>query len=357
MNKDRPDISVIVPVYNAEQFLPHCLDSILRQTGPSLETIVVDDGSTDQSGAICDLYAAQDARISVMHVENGGVARARNLAMDVARGRFLAFVDADDYLEPEAFARLMHVQLETGAEMVRGYLRTISESGLPQDNPPSMFGKPRRGILYIDESESPHRICFLGSLSTSIIDREVVEQNGIRCREDMRMASDSMMTIALAEVVKKYAYIDDILYNYRKTEFSITRAYTVGKSKKLRCSLTMLQALRNSLLRQFSAAMVDSLIANIYINYVLILAVSYGADSLLNPEQDLSPKFGELVDDTLTRRLIRHYDMPSSPNRSRVLPWLVQFRLRRLLMWACKRRAAKRYAKDLAAVAAGRQYY
>ncbi len=91
-------VSVIVPVYNVAKYLPRCIDSILSQTYSNLEIILVDDGSTDESGAICDKYAKTDTRIQVLHKENGGQSSARNKGLDIASGEFIAFVDADDWV-------------------------------------------------------------------------------------------------------------------------------------------------------------------------------------------------------------------------------------------------------------------
>ena len=97
-----PMISVIVPVYNAEKYLKECIRSILNQTIQNLELILVNDGSTDGSGYICDEYINKDNRIKVIHKENGGVSSARNMGISEATGEYFTFVDSDDYLEPNA---------------------------------------------------------------------------------------------------------------------------------------------------------------------------------------------------------------------------------------------------------------
>lgn len=94
-----PTISVIVPVYNTEKYLRRCIDSVLAQTYADFELLLIDDGSKDKSGEICDEYAQKDARVRVFHKENGGVSSARNLGLDNARGEWVAFVDSDDYIE------------------------------------------------------------------------------------------------------------------------------------------------------------------------------------------------------------------------------------------------------------------
>ena len=102
-----PKISVIVPVYNVEQYLPRCIDSILDQTFTDFELLLIDDGSKDKSGEICDNYAKKDSRIRVFHKENGGVSSARNLGLYNAKGKYIAFIDADDWVENE-YLRIMY---------------------------------------------------------------------------------------------------------------------------------------------------------------------------------------------------------------------------------------------------------
>lgn len=111
-------ISVIVPVYNVEPYLRKCLDSILAQTYRDLEILVIDDGSKDESGAICDEYAEKDNRIRVFHTENKGLSCARNLGLDNAKGDWIGFVDSDDWIEPDMYEALMRKAEETGVDIV-----------------------------------------------------------------------------------------------------------------------------------------------------------------------------------------------------------------------------------------------
>lgn len=111
-------ISVIVPVYNVEKFLARCVDSILSQTYEDLEVILVDDGAKDASGRICDEYAEKDSRVKVIHKENGGLSSARNAGIDAATGTYLAFVDSDDWIEPEAYQHMLGLMKKYGAKLV-----------------------------------------------------------------------------------------------------------------------------------------------------------------------------------------------------------------------------------------------
>ena len=128
--KTSPTISVIIPVYNAEKYLRRCIDSVLAQTYKDFELLLIDDGSKDSSGAICDEYAAQDARVRVFHKENGGVSSARNVGLDHAQGEWITFVDSDDYIE-ENFLKSFEGNLD--ADLVVGNMVICEDCKLPKN--------------------------------------------------------------------------------------------------------------------------------------------------------------------------------------------------------------------------------
>ena len=111
-------ISVIVPVYNVESYLPRCVDSICNQTYRNLEIILVDDGATDSSGRICDDYASRDPRVRVIHKANGGLSSARNAGLDVAQGEYISFIDSDDWIAPDTYDQMLALALEEQVKLV-----------------------------------------------------------------------------------------------------------------------------------------------------------------------------------------------------------------------------------------------
>lgn len=132
ISKNEPLISVIVPVYNVEKYLGRCVDSIINQTYTNLEIILVDDGSTDDSRKICDEYAEKDGRIKVIHKSNGGQGSARNMALDIAKGQYIGFVDSDDWLEPDMYEYLYHAIKDNFADIsVCGTYRTKNSMVIP----------------------------------------------------------------------------------------------------------------------------------------------------------------------------------------------------------------------------------
>src|SRR5690606_27364966 len=122
-----PKVSVIIPVYNAEKYLRECLDSVLAQTFTDFEVLLINDGSTDASGKICDEYAEKDSRIKVFHKENGGVSSARNLGLDNAKGEWISFVDSDDTIEQETLATLANEVKDLDIDgVIFGYKKLIN---------------------------------------------------------------------------------------------------------------------------------------------------------------------------------------------------------------------------------------
>lgn len=130
-------ISVIVPCYNVEQYLPKCIDSILNQTYKNLEVWLVDDGSPDRCGEICDEYAKMDARIKVIHKKNGGLADARNVALDVMTGEYVVCVDSDDYISPTHIEGLYNLIEKYGADVSVNTFCAFYEGSSPNPSPKS----------------------------------------------------------------------------------------------------------------------------------------------------------------------------------------------------------------------------
>ena len=130
---EKPLLSIIVPVYDVENYLQKCIDSILAQTFTDFELILVEDGSPDDCPALCDAAAAKDARIRVLHQKNGGLSAARNAGLDVARGEWIGFVDSDDYIAPEMYEKLYRAVQQTGADFALCDYAEVDEAGTPSN--------------------------------------------------------------------------------------------------------------------------------------------------------------------------------------------------------------------------------
>lgn len=209
-------ISIIVPVYNAEKYLRQCLDSIQQQTYPDWEAILVDDGSSDGSPAICDEYALKDARFRVLHQQNGGVGRARNFGLDKALGEVVSFVDADDWLDVHFYERLMplmsandlvyvsDVHHYVDGTMVAHEARAIQACGREE---------VERALLYLKDNRS--RYPFFGYTWNKLFSTSVIREHHLRFIEGLTLCEDEAFTDDYCKYVERMAVVSDALYHYR----------------------------------------------------------------------------------------------------------------------------------------------
>lgn len=209
-------ISVIVPVYNCEKYLEAGIQAILDQTLKKTEVILVDDGSTDGSGAICDRFAEKDARVKVIHKENGGSGSARNAGMDAAQAQYLVFADADDRMEPNMLERFYQTIAYSGADMmVCGYRLCRSFDHKEEGE---VFS-PGRGILPNERMVKDFFVKFFpdgmaGYLWNKIYRADIIKDNQIRFT-DMKRYQDGMFNLQVIDHVKSAVLSDECLYNYK----------------------------------------------------------------------------------------------------------------------------------------------
>lgn len=224
-----PQISVIVPVYNTEKYLHRCIDSILVQTYTNFELLLIDDGSIDSSGAICNEYAEKDSRVRVFHKVNGGVSSARNMGLDNARGRWIAFVDADDYVKSSYLQVLFDDAIRKSADFVIQDFEFIAENGLPIERWYNVSIKTyRRGeLLHIFEEQQLEKRCYSFS---KLFSSEVIKTHGIRYPLNVRFGEDACFVFRYLKNVSNVSCSNVANYYYidhpgsaihRKFDFSV----------------------------------------------------------------------------------------------------------------------------------------
>ena len=205
-------ISVIVPVFNVAGYLPQCVDSILSQDYGDLEVILIDDGSTDGSGEICDRYAALDSRVRVIHQKNGGAAAAKNAGLRLATGEYLAFADSDDYLEPGAYGFLMKILLENGADAVQGSFREVYRNRAEEQR---ISEEILEGYDYL--------LRFPKDFSCALLWNKLYRRalfDGVFFEEGHKI-DDEYFTYQGFLQPRKVVRMDRVVYNYRKRASSV----------------------------------------------------------------------------------------------------------------------------------------
>ena len=207
-------ISIIVPVYNTAKFLERCIDSIVAQTYTDWELLLIDDGSTDHSGDICDRYAASDPRIRAFHKPNGGLTSARNHGLERASGEWVTHIDSDDWVEPDMLAALLAKAEETDAEVV------ICDFYFAWGNERELY----QSIDWdVDKTASLNR--YIASVWTtaysSIAKRSLYVENEIRSPRGISYCEDFHLMVRLCYFAKRVAHLERPLYNYWQQQDSL----------------------------------------------------------------------------------------------------------------------------------------
>lgn len=251
---ENPLVSIIVPVYNSAKYLSGCVNSILAQTYKNIELILVDDGSKDNSGKICDSYASKDSRVKVIHQQNGGISRAQNAGLDAVSGEFIAFADNDDILDCKNIEILLNAILQSGASMSKAKWRQFGLSSLEQIKKEAGLGARGLGaeksqvtarlenatqIKIVKNPLKAYQTVFckifriignkLGKNSEAryfneanwcrLYKREIWQ--GVRFPEG-KFAQDTAMASVLYSRMNCVAHVDEVLYYWLQREDSVT---------------------------------------------------------------------------------------------------------------------------------------
>ena len=213
-------VSVIVPVYNVEKYLHRCVDSILAQTFTDFELILVDDGSPDKCGAICDEYAQKDNRIRVIHKENGGPSSARNTGMEIAAGQYYMFCDSDDYVAPQWCERMFNA--------IRAHPNALVSSDIYKTGHNEDFLIEQEEFadeIMLSDYFSLYKHGISAYTPNKIFDSSIIRKNEIKFNPNCRFSEDVAFVVEYCCYCKEIVYIPQKLYCYNQNDMSLMCRY------------------------------------------------------------------------------------------------------------------------------------
>lgn len=213
-----PFFSIITPVYNAERYISKCVESVISQTLPDFELLLVDDGSLDNSGRICDEYAIKDIRIKVFHKKNGGVSSARNYGLDVANGKYILFLDSDDFFMQNTLMHCKKIIKREEVDILQFSIQGVAENG--EFTNKTTIKRESTNVV------TPEKYILDGQLQVcaggSCIKREIIEKHSLRFKQNIKLAEDQLFIISSILYSKKVKFDNIILYNYLDNPQSAT---------------------------------------------------------------------------------------------------------------------------------------
>lgn len=243
-----PRVSIIVPIYRMEKYLPQCVDSLLAQTLKEIEIILVDDGSPDGCGAIADAYVRQDSRVRVIHQENAGLGPARNSGMAIARGEYIGFVDSDDWVKPEMYQRLYEAAKKQDADIVVSGHRDVTGDRVLVTKVHPMAGqilsseqeiRNVRNRLFGHAPWEKEVEAFPMSVCMSLYRLDLLRQQQLIFREIL--SEDTIFNLNAYLQAKSIVFTDGTDYCYRKeNQTSITQSFSREKCRQYTEFLTAL---------------------------------------------------------------------------------------------------------------------
>lgn len=261
-------ISIIIPVYNADQYLTMCLNSILRQTYKNIEVICINDGSQDNSGSILADYSRKDSRLKVITQENKGIASARNRGLQEAYGKWIMFIDSDDWIDPSACERAMSLTIELKADVIlwpyirefvngKSYPRFLADSDKlfePKDIQSlhrQIFGPIGK------ELHDPTLLHSWGTVWGKLYSRSIISETKFVDTKIVGSAEDVLFNIEVFSKVKRAFYINEAMYHYRKSKKSFTGGHNKNLNERWENLYTMMSniILINSLPSDFNKAL------------------------------------------------------------------------------------------------------
>ncbi len=256
VNALQPKVTVVVPVYNVEQYLDRCMQSLFAQTLKDIEIVLVDDGSPDRCPQMCDEYAARDARVRVYHKQNNGLGMARNDGMDIATGEYIAFLDSDDYVAPDMCERMYQAGKKNDADLVLAGMNTVGGSIIAKDGEvTSMHCFAETELFLGQEGRVKLTQGFIGSCPSEKDDsrysysvcknlyrRETIKKNGVRFLSERQVVlEDILFQLDFVPFVERAVGIPGAFLYYCRNGASLSKGYREDRFERSMLSICFMK--------------------------------------------------------------------------------------------------------------------
>lgn len=332
---EKPLISVIVPVYNVQEYLDKCVYTIRNQTYKNLEIILIDDGSTDMSGEKCDEYQKNDSRIKVVHKKNAGLGYARNSGLDIATGKYILFVDSDDFLDLEIIEKLYYQLSKTKSDTSYcGYYKYYDDEHIErvpaEYNEKTFYNKEiiENVLLEMVSGKPEQKKEALLSMSVwhALYSNEIIKENKLRfVSEREYISEDIIFDIEYLQKAKKVCYIDTPLYFYRcNNSGSLTHRYDPNEFDRHKVQVEKINTELGKILDESEYCERTQRYLLGRLRTCIQKAITYKKH---NKEFELIDQIKNIVNDEEVRRIIKQYPYNKNTLQLRVFNFFVDYKL------------------------------
>lgn len=332
-------VSIIVPVYNVENYLDRCMNSIVSQSYGSLEIIMVDDGSNDNSSRMCDEWGKRDKRIKVVHKSNQGLGEARNTGIECAHGDYVCFVDSDDYIDIEMVEQCISFATENDLDIVSyGFVKEqrhgkvielvpkVSEVFFYDENVYTKF----LPMLMVSGISGKHNNLQI-SLCASFIKSEVIKRTGWKCESERKLISEDMYSLLKLYVgIKSVGIIKKSFYHYCENSTSLTHTFRSDRFEKNKYWYVECKKLCDKI--GYDADIKSYITDQFFSNIIALIKMSVG-------EKDIKEKdfIKEIVDDEVMREVIAIRKTFPDTKKRKIFLWAMDKKMYGLCIWIAKK--------------------
>jgi glycosyltransferase involved in cell wall biosynthesis len=342
-------ISIITPVFNGEKYLRRCIDSVINQAYGNWELILIDDGSTDRTAAICDEYAAADHRIHVHHTHNSGPAAARNTGMDRATGKFYYFLDADDSIAPDALDLLANEYRKNKADLIVSGCKWLDGEGNVLREESSLDHQQmlsRQDILHYLESylRKPNRTPMFTCVWGRLFNAAIIKNNKLRFNSELHVFEDADFNFKYLKFIRTMSYIEAHSYNYTYMVYYISASTKItDHPEKVFDHFKAMESLSELFLPERPGQTQEQIVGHACVSLTIIQLVRLCGQIKDGNRAEIMHLLQKMINEPMLRKSLPYY-FPVR-GESKLLPLLLKFKMAKAIMLVCRYKAVQRYGK------------